>query len=409
MKVHAILRLDEPEPVYRELVEGLAANVTPMIILCGLILSTGTYILSLIPDRVMLAATVTGVTASLVRIAMILHHQRHRLAYRNASLAIVRRVEAFHAVTAVAVGLSLGFYSAVLFDLPKVAFDLVPVCLAYGYAAGVVSRVSIRPFIAISTIMSVGIPSAAALALLDTDYRLVAAVYIVFLFAGLQSITFVYETARRAVILRLEMETLAREDPLTGLRNRFGLREAFETMLTKEDAEGDRTITVHAFDLDGFKSINDAYGHLAGDRLLALLATRIQGTVPTGTVAARIGGDEFILLQPAGGDAAMHLAQAIHHALTRPCDIDCGTPVSVGLSLGYATGILSPTALDELSQRADAQSYAVKRAGGGIRAHVARAEPTPPQPVSDMVAIGRPSPIAAKAEPALPSGLTEAI
>ena len=64
MKVRAILRLDEPEPVYRELVEGLAANVTPMIILCGLILSTGAYILSLIPDRVMLAAAVTAWNAS---------------------------------------------------------------------------------------------------------------------------------------------------------------------------------------------------------------------------------------------------------------------------------------------------------------------------------------------------------
>jgi diguanylate cyclase (GGDEF)-like protein len=409
MEVRAILRLDEPEPVYRELVEGLSANLTPMIILCGLILSTGSYILSLVPDPFMLAATVTGVSASLIRIATILHHQRHHKAYRNASLRIVRRVEALHAVTAVAVGLSLGFYSAVIFGLPKVALDLVPVCIAYGYAAGVISRVSIRPFIAVATIMSAGIPSAAALALLDTEHRIVAAVYIIFLFAGLQSIAYVYETARRAVTLRLEMETLARRDPLTGLFNRFGLREAFETMLAREDAQGHRTITVHAFDLDGFKAVNDAFGHLAGDRLLALLAKRIQATVPAGTVAARIGGDEFVLLQPAGGDATTHLAQAIHHALTRPCDIDCGAPVSVGLSLGYATGRLTATALDELSQRADTQSYGVKRAGGGIRAHVARTEPTPPQPISDMAAIARPSPIAAKAELVPPSGLTEAI
>lgn len=375
--MRAILRLDEPEPVYRELVGGMAANVMPMMILCGLILCTGSYILSLRPTPSLLAATATGVIVSLVRIAMILHHKRHHLAYGSAPLATVRRIEALHAGTTVAVGLSVGFYSTTIYGLPQVALELVPVCIAFGYGAGVISRVSIRPLIAVAAIMSAGIPSATALALLDTGHRIVAAVYVIFLFAGLQSIAFVYETARRAVTLRLQMETLARKDPLTGLHNRFGLREAYDAMLAGGGAGCDRTITVHAFDLDGFKRVNDAFGHIAGDRLLALLARRILATVPAGTIAARIGGDEFVLLQPAGGDGAPHLARAIHHALTRPCDIDCGSPVSVGLSLGYATGSLSPTALDDLIQRADLQSYAAKRAGGGIRAHAARAEGPP--------------------------------
>ena len=388
--MRAIWSRSEPEPVYRELVEGLASNVMPMIILCGLLLSTGSYILSLTASPYMLAATASGVIASLVRIVMILHHKRHNLAYRGAALSAVRRIEAVHTLTAVAVGLSLGFYSAVIYTLPSLALHLIPVCIAFGYGAGVISRASIRPLIAIATIMCAGIPSAATLALLDTQHRIVAAVYVIFLFAGLQSITFVYETARRAVTLRLQMEALARNDPLTGLLNRFGLRAAFETMLRRHGTNERVAITVHAFDLDGFKTINDAFGHMAGDRLLTHLARRIRATVPEGTIVARTGGDEFVLLQPGDGEAAMHLAQSIHHALTRPLDIDCGRSVTIGLSLGYATGLLSPGALDDLIQCADAKSYAAKRAGGGIRHHLGPDCQTPAARVPRSHAVDHP-------------------
>ncbi|WP_058635745.1 hypothetical protein [Aureimonas ureilytica] len=60
------------------------------------------------------------------------------------------------------------------------------------------------------------------------------------------------------------------------------------------------------------------------------------------------------------------LAERIHRQLTRPCDIGVARPVTVGLSLGYATGLLSQVSLDDPMHRADARSYAVKRGGGGV-------------------------------------------
>ncbi|MBZ2401202.1 GGDEF domain-containing protein, partial [Erwinia amylovora] len=83
---------------------------------------------------------------------------------------------------------------------------------------------------------------------------------------------------------------------------------------------------------DGFKGVNDRFGHLAGDRLLALLAARIQSSIRDDTIAARIGGDEFVMVQLGDEAAAWCLARRIHDQLTRPCDVGQAEPVSVGLS-----------------------------------------------------------------------------
>lgn len=161
---------------------------------------------------------------------------------------------------------------------------------------------SIRPHIASGAILCLGVPSVSTMLWLGGEYLFVALVWTVFVGAGLQSVNFVYATARRAVTLRLDMETQARRDPLTGVANRLGLREAFDALIRSAPS----AIAVHAFDLDGFKGVNDRLGHAAGDRLLVLLAARVQQCVPDSAVVARTGGDEFIVLQT-GDDAAARL------------------------------------------------------------------------------------------------------
>ena len=357
------MRQEEPEPVYRELVDALADNVVPMAILCATMAAAGTYVWSIRPDPLTTAASLLCTATTFVKIVTILHHRHHRAAYRDAALDRVRWHEFVHFVTTVAVCLSIGLFSVAVYALPYPVLHLLPIAITFGYSGGLIARASVRPHIAGIAILCLIVPNMLAQMLSGEHHLFIALILMVFAAAGLQSVAFVYDTARRAVMLRLELEQLARRDPLTGLLNRLALREAFEAL-----ASGVRQpVVVHAFDLDGFKGVNDRFGHLAGDRLLALLAARIQSSIRDDTIAARIGGDEFVMVQLGDEAAAWCLARRIHDQLTRPCDVGQAEPVSVGLSLGYAVGQLPDVSLEALIQQADARSYAVKRAGGGIR------------------------------------------
>lgn len=334
-----------------------------MVVLCAMMILSGAHILGKHFSPALLAATIISAVTILIKIAVILYHRKYRDFYHAASIDRVRRLEIVHAVTTILVCLSVSAFSVVAYLMPQAPFHLVPVCICFGYSAGLIARVSIRPQIASGAILCLGVPSVSTMLWLGGEYLFVALVWAVFVGAGLQSVNFVYATARRAVTLRLDMETQARRDPLTGVANRLGLREAFDALIRSAPS----AIAVHAFDLDGFKGVNDRLGHAAGDRLLVLLAARVQQCVPDSAVVARTGGDEFIVLQTGDDAAARRLAECLHERLTQPFDLGDGRVVSLGLSLGFAFAAGENFGLEDMIQRADARSYAAKRAGGGIR------------------------------------------
>jgi diguanylate cyclase (GGDEF)-like protein len=153
--------------------------------------------------------------------------------------------------------------------------------------------------------------------------------------------------------LQAELRHQATHDTLTGLANRALLTDRLR------DQAG-ATVSVLVIDLDGFKEINDGHGHHTGDALLAAVGRRLSALLRPGDLAARLGGDEFaVLLTDAAPDRARPVATRIAAALAEPVDV-AGVRVSVGASVGVATGPADDP--DRLMRDADAAMYAIKHA-----------------------------------------------
>lgn len=155
---------------------------------------------------------------------------------------------------------------------------------------------------------------------------------------------------------------LANYDPLTGLAN----RALFQDLASMACERAERTSLPCALlylDLDGFKVVNDTFGHALGDALLARVAARLGGLARTNDLVARLGGDEFAFLYPCrDADDAVALARTVVERLSQPYLID-GVQVEIGASVGIALAPGDATTPEVLLGRADLALYRAKAAG----------------------------------------------
>ena len=155
-----------------------------------------------------------------------------------------------------------------------------------------------------------------------------------------------------------EEKVLARTDELTGLPNR---RRLIAELSTFNEADG----ALLLLDLDGFKPINDSYGHEMGDRILRQVAQRFSRSLPSGAILARLGGDEFGVLAAGSDDATLELASALKATLSYPFIID-GKSISIGVSIGHVRN----DGKGDLLHRADLAMYEAKRTSAEARAYL---------------------------------------
>ena len=164
-----------------------------------------------------------------------------------------------------------------------------------------------------------------------------------------------------------EMETTAQHDGLTGLMNRAGLNAWLSRAVARSRTEP-TGLLVLVGDLDGFKQVNDTWGHSAGDALLREVANRLRASVRANDGVARLGGDEFVLVlnAPLGAAdrAAVETAYRVWSRVIEPYQIVNKT-VTVGFSLGGAGWPEDDRQLDGVLNKADSALYAAKRAGKG--------------------------------------------
>ncbi|WP_019925021.1 bifunctional diguanylate cyclase/phosphodiesterase [Nocardia sp. BMG111209] len=209
-----------------------------------------------------------------------------------------------------------------------------------------------------------GLEAAAVLGAFGTGY---VRAFRAWLLAEQESVRAAEIAARRAAEQRLRdsearMRFHAHHDPLTKLPNRSRFFDALATAFADPEAR----VGLCYIDLDGLESVNETFGHAVGDELLAQVALRFAELAVAGRLAARIGGDEFVILVPrAGGPADLaELADTVLRVLAEPFEVH-GQRLTVTAGIGVygeRAGLISP---EELLQNADTALYWAKAEGRG--------------------------------------------
>ena len=156
-------------------------------------------------------------------------------------------------------------------------------------------------------------------------------------------------------------KTAASMDPLTGMLNRRGFSEATSRVIEREAIAG-RPVTVLIFDIDHFKSINDRFGHPAGDEILKLFSTIVINSLRISDLSGRIGGEEFAALLPCSLEEGVLAAERVREAFAASGIVADDAPVDTTVSIGVAGGPAG-TELEVLLAAADTALYQAKRGG----------------------------------------------
>ncbi|WP_027580629.1 GGDEF domain-containing protein [Bradyrhizobium sp. Ai1a-2] len=156
-------------------------------------------------------------------------------------------------------------------------------------------------------------------------------------------------------------KTAASMDPLTGMFNRRGFAEACTRVIERE-AEAGRPVTVMIFDIDHFKSINDRFGHPAGDEILKLFSAVVVNNLRISDLSGRIGGEEFAALLPCPLEEGVLAAERVRECFQASGIVCDEGPVDTTVSIGVAGGPAG-TELEVLLAAADTALYQAKRGG----------------------------------------------
>lgn len=364
-----------PLPVYRDFVAMLFGMWLPIFGLGAVFVGICVLVGHELGSPFLLTLAALGALTTLLRLATLRAYFR---ASPVGDFADLRRWERWYAIGNYATALLLALLNVVAISAHDPLLHLITVSLVFSFGAGIVSRTSVRPNICVISLLIATLPTIAALALhafgtspnaLHSELFLIEALIVAMILAlSLQTVGYLYRSAVEHHTARHDMAKLARTDALTGLSNRLLLRELFQ-IHTATAMRAKNLVALHYLDLDGFKAVNDRYGHPAGDVLLAQVARRLEEMVRSDDVVSRLGGDEFIVLQVglSNESEAELLARRVIREISKPYIVD-GISMTISVSVGIATAPKLGVELERLLACADAALYRAK-AGGKARAY----------------------------------------
>lgn len=257
---------------------------------------------------------------------------------------------AFGMCTLCSIWCVLSWQNALVHERPYIAIFMVAGTLSVAYCLSNIRRAAMASLFA-------GLAPVTLLLLIEgrpMDMASAASILIACTFL-MRMIMHQHDQLVALLTLQIGMRRLASTDALTGLANRRALYERLEGAL----AAGMQP-AIALVDLDGFKPVNDTYGHAAGDALLRATAQRLDAACGEHAIAHRLGGDEFALFLPMGGDAAARMiVDRVLLAMATPFDLD-GFAIWIGASAGWAVTDEQSGDADALVASADRALYAAK-------------------------------------------------
>jgi len=361
-----------PAAIELELIATLFSTTSSIVILGASVCLIGLLLVTATGDVALAALCALILAATVGRVALVHAYRRRRAsgdALRNA-----RRWQGFYAAGSYGISLVIGAFNFRALMLQDPIVNMLVVGTLFGYSSGLVTRLAVRPRLCGVSMALTAAPTALGLflyvqpgAALSQAAAAVALslIVIIFGFVGLQMMRYSYASTLGQMLARRDLSRVVRRDALTGLPNRILLRERFEREV-EALGRNHTLLALHYLDLDRFKAVNDTHGHQVGDALLMLVSERLEATIRIGDTAARLSGDEFVIVQPGiqSAQEAEGLATRLLEALRKPYVVGDAI-LSIGATFGIALAPEDGCDLDQLSARADAALYQAKRDGGG--------------------------------------------
>ncbi|SFI00867.1 diguanylate cyclase (GGDEF) domain-containing protein [Bosea sp. OK403] len=250
-----------------------------------------------------------------------------------------------------------GFSCYALWRYPSQPVAVLAIAQSIGYLAGISGRNTSRPLITKIQVLISGAPFTVALAAtLEPAYVMIAltvALTTILTFSSTQIIHEMFVSRHRTME---ELEILANRDTLTNLDNRRSILLKIENQLARK-----QDTALLSVDVDDFKSINDTYGHDVGDALLLSISETLASCLGSGDIAARMGGDEFMIVTSRGSTGAVELARRILTRIGSQRRIK-GRSIAATVSVGIVVAEAG-LAVEQALKRADIALYKAKSDG----------------------------------------------
>nr|WP_232307256.1 GGDEF domain-containing protein [Sphingomonas sp. Y57] len=357
-----------PDGTYIELVQSLFGHTVPAMIMTLCFAGTGAYLTARTDDALLLLFYALGLITSGIRL-LVLFGLRGRAMAPGIGIHVAHSIERSFGLAYVGFAAAFGAFAGRAYAVVDSDLQIPLVALVYGYGAGVAATVALRLWISVSAVVIAIVPMIFVALLKPGQAHLSAALLTaLFLAGGILSMIQRYRETAAQISMRRLMETLARQDDLTGLPNRLVLRERFERLIARADES--ELIAVHCLDINQLEPVNEMYGHMAGDALLKAVSQRLRRVVKGENLVIHLNGDDFVVIQPGMTDAAE--AEGLAHQIVATLDKSyavAGEDIIITANIGYAIDLQHGADLERLLQGAERALAGSKRAATGIAAY----------------------------------------